>query len=253
MQTTADTKERLRRLNDYFSSVVGEHEQSLLSACRACDRQRASEILPTLLAFNGLRADARQVEESCGSAPLIPTYHIGSLLLEEGFREVSGQPEEDAVFATGIKVEANRYTVEKLLRFKLARRSAAYVEADQVSMTKVLVHLDRYGHKLLLTLHIHPGAGAEATNPSAIDMDMHRRLEQGRYPAIGAVYSRDGYIRFYSYRREFRVQIYGKGVTHEHDNVYRLTDINTRTKSRIQTRRVRLRVPNRQAGKAARI
>ena len=43
--------------------------------------------------------------------------------------------------------------------------------------------------------------------------------------ALGAIFSRDGYVRFFRLDRSFEIEIYGEGVEKHEDNVYRLTHI----------------------------
>ena len=92
---------------------------------------------------------------------------------------------------------------------------------------RILIYLDQHNHKLFMTLHSHPGSGKDATHPSSIDMDYARRLEMGGYVAIGAIFDRMGYVRFYSHKMPFRVSVYGAGVE-VIDEQHRIYKISTR-------------------------
>jgi hypothetical protein len=113
------------------------------------------------------------------------------------------------------------------MQFKLSVKSVVYAKGDQVSVNRALIYLYNHGHLLLNTWHIHPGRGSGANHPSGIDMDLHKRLESGSYPVVGAIFCREGYVRFFSYEREFKVSIYGSGVEviDADESLFKLTDI----------------------------
>jgi len=62
---------------------------------------------------------------------------------------------------------------------------------------RLLILLETFGHRLVGHAHSHPGTGPNATRPSGIDENFQRRLENGGHSAIGAIFSRDGWVRFF--------------------------------------------------------
>ena len=62
----------------------------------------------------------------------------------------------------------------------------------------------------------------DAAKLSGLSHDHLRRLLEPAFPAIQAVFSEDGYIRFFSAERPFSIRIFGKGVTHVKENLYQL-------------------------------
>jgi hypothetical protein len=47
-------------------------------------------------------------------------------------------------------------------------------------------------------------------------------LDKGRYPTIQAIFSDDGYIRFFGGQKPFTIQVYGTGVKKIDERTYRL-------------------------------
>jgi len=220
-------EEGLGTVIKYLTESSIELEQALVKACRNVNEQEAKSIMPRLVKVHSVK----RISEDAMAAATVqadkPTYRISSLFLKDAFNALSGAPEEDMRFATGIVLGPNMYAVTRLMKFKLSIKSAVYAKGDQVSVNKVLIYLYHNGHLLLVTLHIHPGGGPEANYPSGIDMDLHKRLESGKYPVIGAIFCREGYVRFFSYEREFKVSIYGNGVEviDANESLFKLTDI----------------------------
>jgi len=218
-------KTDMQPIQEYFEQEVEELEVSLIEDCRKCDDQTAQLRLQKLIQMTRLKnvSDAMQ-EETKPANTTLPTYQMSSLFLSRVFEELNNGPDEDARFCTGIQMLDNVYVVDALLKFRCALRSPVAVKGEQSSVNQTLIKLYRFDHKLLMTAHIHPGSGAAACGPSSIDMDMHRRLEGANYPAIGLIFSRSGHFRYFSNARKFKINIYGKGVSHERDNIYRLTE-----------------------------
>jgi hypothetical protein len=59
--------------------------------------------------------------------------------------------------------------------------------------------------------------------PSGIDTEMHTRLEQGGHKAIGAIFTADGSIGFFTVNLQFDVTVLGQGVQRVGENIYRLS------------------------------
>jgi hypothetical protein len=79
-------------------------------------------------------------------------------------------------------------------------------------LQKALIEMDRRGHPLYGLFHTHPGEGPHATRPSSTDLDTHERYEKA-YPLVGAIFVKDGYVRFFSKKQPFTITISGEGVT----------------------------------------
>lgn len=124
-------------------------------------------------------------------------------------------------YATGIEVGDWR-TVDRIVKFSFAQQSVAYVESDAASSRDALIQMAEFGYRLHAVMHSHPGHGANATHPSGIDYDHQRRLERGGYVVVSGIYSRDGFVRFFTDDIQFQIEIFGEGVKQHESNLFEL-------------------------------
>ena len=151
-----------------------------------------------------------------------PTYLVDAAFLECAYRQLSSETNETITYVTGPEGDNETYVLSRLLPLRMSHRSVAHARADFRDQVKTLVGLEESGHRLLAYLHQHPGSGAGATLPSQTDLRMQRGLEQAGYVAIGGIFSRDGYIRFFSHESPFRVLVTGHGVAKAGERLFRL-------------------------------
>ena len=139
-------------------------------------------------------------------------YRIGSLFLKECFDYLTSSPEEVIHLVTGMELEKNLFILDRLEKVEY-RASIVEAKADVKDLFKKLIELDeKYGHLLLAVFHSHPFGGVAGTCPSGIDRKLQDSLEASGYKAIQAVFSQDGYIRFFSNKLDFEIEVYGKGI-----------------------------------------
>jgi hypothetical protein len=153
--------------------------------------------------------------------PSRPAYVVSSWFLWDCYKWLTRVPEEELCFVTGVELDG-RFHLQRRSEFKLAMQSWGGVEADTASMTKALLEMDKYGHRFLAHFHSHPFTGKGGTCPSATDRNFQSRLETGKYPVIGGIFSRDGYVRFFANDKAFNVEVFGKGVDKVEKDVFRL-------------------------------
>ena len=184
--------------------------------------------------FHQLREALATLTQSEGANPLRSVYLISSSFLRDAFRAVTKTRNEDLVYVTGPEDGKRLFALTRLVTFNLAERSIAHAIPEHRSQLRALMRLDKSEERLLATFHSHPGKGARATKPSPTDMSTQHGLEKNGYPAIGAIFSRDGYVRFYSANRLFRVAMSGARIAAEQadDNLFRICDIEPRLLSR---------------------
>ena len=151
-------------------------------------------------------------------------YLVSSLFLRESFELLNKREVESLHFVTGPEIGETK-VLDKIVDFRLEKQSAVYAKADTSAVRKALIYLNRYAYKLYGCFHIHPGNGAASIFPSSTDMTLDRLLHQGGYECIGAIFSRDGYVRFFS-SDEFEINIYGNGVEKVNEKLYRLVKVN---------------------------
>lgn len=222
-------REGLGRIQRFFTQASETLGRNLLTACERVDESAAKGIMSELLRVSEAKKVCEVAMADLGTESEVPVYILSTMFVQDAFRLLTQGPEEDLRFATGLVTGPNILAVTRLLQFDMKLRSVIAAQGDQASVTRVLIYLHNHDHKLFMTWHSHPGSGKGATTPSSTDIDFHRRLELGGYPVIGAICSRQGYVRFFSYRRAFKVSVYGKGmeVIDEQHSIFRLTSIST--------------------------
>ena len=96
--------------------------------------------------------------------------------------------------------------------------SAAWWALWEIMVIRIgsIIKLEQFGHRLLAHFHSHPGNGIEANRPSGTNTGFQKRLEDAGYPAVAAIFSRDGYVRFFRLDDDLEIEIYGSGVE-QHD------------------------------------
>lgn len=143
-----------------------------------------------------------------------PAYMLSSATLAQAHAQLTkhlpgaGEEPEWMLAVTGMKL-GNLRTLEHLIDVSLASQSAARASFDMQEFARIAITLDEKGMALHAIFHSHRFAGPP--QPSAVDWRLQDLLDQGGYPAIQAVFSEDGYIRFFA-RRAFTVAVSGKGV-----------------------------------------
>jgi len=152
-------------------------------------------------------------------------FVVSSLFLHECFRELTLDSKEQFVFISGCEA-GGIMVLDQKCGFEHVSRTAAGVEGEVRSTHNLLCKLEHFGHRLLAHFHSHPGRGIGATMPSSTDRAFQERLERGGYPTVAAVFSRDGYIRFFRLDHEFELEVHGKGVEEVEPNVFHLTHLN---------------------------
>lgn len=155
-------------------------------------------------------------------------YLISAAFLRDAFYALTKTRDENLVYATGPDDGTRLCALTRLVTFNLAQRSVAQAVPEQSSQLAALSQLDKNEERLLATLHSHSGIGARSTMPSPTDRSTQQGLERNGYPAIGAIFSRDGYVRFYSVNRLFRVAVSGAGARQIDDYLFQITDIKPR-------------------------
>lgn len=157
-------------------------------------------------------------EESNG----LRRYAVSSLFLHECFKALTADRDEQFFFITGAIVDGTN-VLDQRLEFKHTKRSMVSVVGNQADTHRLLIKLEQFGHRLLAHFHSHPGDGLDATRPSGTDTGFQKRLEDAGYPTVAAIFSRDGYIRFFRLDDDLEIEIYGSGVEQHGKNRFRLT------------------------------
>ncbi|OGI99537.1 hypothetical protein A3H53_00045 [Candidatus Nomurabacteria bacterium RIFCSPLOWO2_02_FULL_40_10] len=156
-------------------------------------------------------------------------YRIGSLFLKECFKYLTSSPEEVIHLVSGMEFEKNLFILDRLEKVEY-QASIVGAKADVKDLFKKLIEMDeKYGHLLLAVFHSHPFGGVAGACPSGIDRNLQENLEKSGYRTIQAVFSRDGYVRFFSNKLSFEIEVYGKGVEkiseQGNERIFKLSEI----------------------------
>lgn|GEM_PF-4503254 len=150
-----------------------------------------------------------------------PTFLVSSEVLHRSFERLGGIATESIDYVFGSQY-GNVFTCDRCVPLKLEQSKVGYASGDVAFSSKSLIEREKYGSVLTLYLHMHPGSGLESNLPSRTDLDNQSRLESGNYNTIGGIFSRDGYLRFFSKELPFRPYIIGKGVKNVGDGIFKL-------------------------------
>ena len=152
-----------------------------------------------------------------------PEYRASSLFLKDSYQYLNKGADESLHFVTGLEVDGKKI-LNRMIELNLEDHNPCFAKADSDSVKKALIYLSIHGFRLLGCFHIHPGSGPGATYPSSTDLKLDRLLFRGGYESVGAIFSRDGYVRFYSLQ-DFNIRIYGKGVERVDEYIYRIVEV----------------------------
>jgi hypothetical protein len=153
----------------------------------------------------------------------IPKYLVGSKLLYEGNQYLMSQKTEMLVDVSGWK-HNGLFVLERLEPVKLDESTTTYAKSNLLSTRDALFEMHRRGYLLVSILHSHPGYGPGSVSPSSTDINNQKKLEKVGYKCISGIYSRDGYIRFFTLNNPFEIVIKGQGVECVEENLFRLTE-----------------------------
>lgn len=151
-----------------------------------------------------------------------PRFVVSSMFLEQCFRDLTADANEQFFFITGAEVDGVGVLDQKI-EFAHQRRTMLGVTGNTGATHRLLIRLEQFGHRLLGHFHSHPGLGLSATHPSGTDEAFQRRLETAGYPTVAAIFSRDGYVRFFRLTSAFELTVHGEGVEDLGQQTYRLT------------------------------
>jgi len=202
-------------VNEEFEDRLEKFEQRLRSGSDEKQVQQAYEkILPAFRARSALedRTEQRGNVYLTDYKFLTDCYKYLTKTEDEGFCLVTGPETEEGVYALTRRIEP-----------EMKRQGPAGAEPDLGSLNELLDKIDEgYGAHLSGYFHSHPSTGSAATGPSSIDIRTQEKLERGGYPVIGCIFSRDGYLRFYSENRDFQLEVSGNGGEQIEPRVFKL-------------------------------
>jgi hypothetical protein len=160
-------------------------------------------------------------------------FLIPSLLLTQSYQHVCPPNvrvrgayngfQEEFHYATGVMIDGQTFVVTHIVPVRYAHQASGGLRVADASNITALANLDRIGLPLLMHFHSHPGFGRESNRPSSVDRAFQERLERGGHRAIGGIFSRDGFVRFFAGDLDrFVVEVHGKNIRKVSDNEFKL-------------------------------
>lgn len=152
-------------------------------------------------------------------------FVVSSMFLRDSYNLLNIDKRVESLhFITGPRL-GNVSVLDRIVNFEKERQTPVFAKGSSDSVSEVLIELARHEHKLHGCFHVHPGNGEGSTMPSSIDLKLQQNFDRGGYKVVHAIFSRDGYVRFYS-SLDFEIEIYGKGLeVKNHGELYRFTEV----------------------------
>jgi len=204
-------------LDQQYQQMLEKLEQDIVSGRPEQARVR----LDVLLSLGHCRRTVQNATEMLNGGKVRPLYLCSAWFLRDCLKELTRSRKEAMLLVSGLNI-GNVRTLDRHLGLQYSKQSQFFVSADGQSNRQALRELDENGQRLQAWFHSHPGSGPASTLPSAIDSSHQGDLEQGGYPAVGAIFARDGHVRFFSHNMEFEVAVLGKQVEQIDEKLFRL-------------------------------
>lgn len=223
-QVTINTS--LEQERDLLLLQRGELLLSFVEAAQQNKPSKMGRVFQRLRQTNEFLNCLERIHKAMGERKqnAVRQYAVSSLFLHECYKTLTADRDEQFFFLTGAVVNGIN-VLDQRLEFKHSKRSIVGVVGNHTDTHRLLIKLEQYGHRLLAHFHSHPGKGLEATRPSGTDTGFQKRLEDAGYPTVAAIFSRDGYIRFFRLDDDLEIEIYGSGVEQHGKNSFRITAI----------------------------
>lgn len=147
-------------------------------------------------------------------------YIISSLFLHRCHRYLTRNLSEEIHLVTGVR-QNSYFVLDEMIKLPHAEKSITGAFSDQAEIRRSLVFIDNFGLECGGMFHSHPGQGQGSVSPSGTDVRNQETWEQA-FGMIGGIFSKDGYVRFFTRSRKARVEVQGKKVRKINENLFKL-------------------------------
>jgi len=203
--------------NKKYKSILTQMECSIANG----QRNKAQSELEILMTIADCKRALNQTQSLLRKDNHKLIYYCGSWFLRNCLKELAKIKEESILYITGLNFGSIR-TLDQSLNIKHEIQTTSYASVDKQDNRNVLATLNRNGQHLNAYFHAHPGYGINATMPSPTDEELQIDLEKGGYKAIGGIFNREGYVRFFSGSLEYEIEVIGKGVEKIDENIFKI-------------------------------
>jgi len=219
-RTTIETVTLVAELNRREKAIQQQHGeaiQAMTNAFRGFDRTEAERRFGLCLMWNELHELVSQCVKSLTDPSLI-TYVCDGWFLQDLIRHLTPGTDEEITHITGARIGPVR-VLSRICRLTAQTKTPVFAKGTAKSCANAEIEILEHGNVLHAMAHSHPGQGAVATHPSSIDVNYMGRIQRVGADAIGIIITRDGWVRFYSVVKPFRVFVMGSGVTQVEEHV----------------------------------
>jgi len=194
--------------------------QQIVNRCHQADLQGVglhTELLAAQLQRERLLRELLPVDTS-GSDLLV----FSSRTILDSYRICTEIEAEGMVFVTGIDWDGIGLATH-LVEFPYAYRSVAGAAGEHQATHRIVIDTHEIGMRLLALIHSHPGSGPDSNHYSATDAQTQMLWERSSR-MIGGIWSRDGYLRWYSLKQPYTVKIVGNHMEQIDENVWKISE-----------------------------
>ena len=191
--------------------------QNLLNALKDHDRSEAKRRFELCLRWNELLELVGQWNQSLTNSSLL-TYAVEGWFLSDLIQHLTPGADEEIAHVTGARIGSLRI-LSRLCPLLAEKKSPVYAKGTGQSCADTEIEILEHGNRLHAMAHSHPGSGASATRPSSTDIDYLGRIQRRGSEAIGVIVTRDGWVRFFSVLKPFRVFVMGSEITQTEEYV----------------------------------
>lgn len=138
------------------------------------------------------------------------TFLFSSWTLLETFHHCCADDNEGLCVVAGCDVMHVRAGTH-VIPLECEERNPVFAQAMQDEISQVAFEIANAGHRMVAIIHSHPGTGPQANHHSATDARTQRAWE-ATTKIVSGIWSRDGYLRFFTVEKPYEVVVVGTGV-----------------------------------------
>ena len=151
-------------------------------------------------------------------------YIVSSRLITDCFYMLDTDSiNESIIDISGFQINKVTIFMERIEKIDIDYKNPFYAKSDLISTYKTLMKIEHFGGILAGVFHIHPGNGPNSITPSLTDVNDQAKRENVGYLSIGCIFSRDGWLRFFSKNIKFSINLYGNGVLKYENDLFKIT------------------------------
>lgn len=209
------TKEAIKAVSATLRNQVERRVDKICKAAKAGKASPVNYLTRQVLDLHKMEAVLKEFRQRRGG-PLKPlntepvkgirTYLTDVMTLQEAHCLMTRGTDEWMLAVTGAK-HGNNYTLSRLFEMGAAHQSKMAFKGDDEAIFQVLGSLSKAGLLLQGVFHSHRFNGTPS--PSGVDKALQKCLESGGYPVVQAVFSDDGYVKFFGGEHPFEVRVTG--------------------------------------------